>query len=122
MNRAERGSDDSSTQEQDGSNAVKRILINGTKCCTVAAAVGMLGCGAIASAAELDNNGLDVVKVRSNFYMIAGDGGNIGVEVGPDGVILVNSGAGGASDKVLAILKQLSDLPIRYIINTDSGA
>src|SRR5215467_14425467 len=80
-------------------------------------------CGIFASrAAEPDNNGLDVVKVRKNFYMIAGAGGNIGVQIGSDGVVLVNSGTAAATDKVLAALKQLTDLPIRYIINIDAGA
>ena len=37
---------------------------------------------------------LDVVQVRPNFYMIAGAGGNIGVQIGSDGVVLVSAGAG----------------------------
>jgi cyclase len=67
------------------------------------------------------DGGLDVVKVRKNFYMLAGAGGNIGAQIGSDGVVLVNSGAAGASEKVLAALKTLTDLPIRYIINIDAG-
>lgn len=64
---------------------------------------------------------LDVVKVRKNFYMIAGAGGNIGVQIGSDGIVLVNAGTAQASDRVLAELKKLTDLPIRYIINADGG-
>jgi len=64
---------------------------------------------------------LDVVKVRKHFYMIAGAGGNIGVQVGSDGIVLVNAGSGDASERVLAELKKLTDLPIRYIINADGG-
>ena len=80
-------------------------------------------CGALSvRAAEPEDGGLDVVKVRKNFYMIAGAGGNIGVQIGSDGVVLVNSGAAAASDQVLAALKKLTDLPIRYIINVDAGA
>jgi cyclase len=69
-------------------------------------------------AAELDTGGIDVVKVRPNFYMIAGGGGNIGVQIGTDGVVVVNAGAAGASDQVLAALKKITDLPIRYVIDT----
>jgi cyclase len=65
---------------------------------------------------------LEIVKVRKNFFMIAGAGGNIGVQLGSDGVVLVGTGSAGASDKVLAALKTLTDLPIRYIINADAGA
>jgi cyclase len=63
-----------------------------------------------------------VVKVRKGFYMIAGAGGNIGAQIGSDGVVLVNSGAAATSDQVLAALRKLTDLPIRYIINVDAGA
>jgi cyclase len=68
------------------------------------------------------DSGLDVVKVRKNFYMLAGAGGNIGVQIGSDGIVLVNSGAANMSEKILAALKTLTDLPIRYIINADAGA
>ena len=61
------------------------------------------------------------MKVRKNFYMIAGAGGNIGVQIGSDGIVLVNAGTAAASDQVLAALKKLTDLPIRYIINVDAG-
>ncbi len=67
------------------------------------------------------DTGLDVVKVRKNFYRLAGAGGNIGVQIGSDGIVLVNAGAANTSDKVLAALKTLTDLPIRYIINVDAG-
>jgi glyoxylase-like metal-dependent hydrolase (beta-lactamase superfamily II) len=92
-------------------------------CWAVAVALGLTVCGAfsVRAAAQADG-GLDVVKVRRNFYMIAGAGGNIGAQIGSDGVVLVNTGAAGASDKVLAALKTLTDLPIRYIINVDAGA
>ena len=36
--------------------------------------------------------------------------------------MLVNAGAAATTDKVLAALKQLTDLPIRYIIDADAGA
>ena len=65
---------------------------------------------------------LDVVEVRSNFFMIAGAGGNIAAQVGPIGVILVDTGSGPMADKVLAAVKRLSNRPIRYIINTSADA
>src|SRR5690349_9948432 len=66
--------------------------------------------------------GLDVVQVRPDFYMIAGAGGNIAVQVGPAGVILVDTGSAQASDKVLAAVQRLTSRRIRYIINTSSDA
>ena len=65
---------------------------------------------------------LDVIQVRPNFYMIAGAGGNIGVQIGSDGVVLVNAGTEAASDQVLAAIGKLTNLPIRYIIDTSADA
>jgi len=50
--------------------------------------------------------------------MIAGAGGNIAVQLGPIGAVLVDTGSAAAADRVLAALKRLTDKPIRYIINT----
>ncbi|HEY1756386.1 MAG TPA: MBL fold metallo-hydrolase [Bryobacteraceae bacterium] len=100
---------------------MKRIFTNGMTCRTAAAVLGLAVCGAVSSrAAELETGGLDVVKVRPNFYMIAGGGGNIGVQIGSDGVVLVDSGNAASSAEVLATIKKITDLPIRYIINADA--
>jgi glyoxylase-like metal-dependent hydrolase (beta-lactamase superfamily II) len=99
------------------SKTMKRILTNGLACWTLAAAFALL-----APAAEPDNSELDVVRVRPNFYMIAGAGGNIGVQLGSDGVVLVNAGAESASGRVLAAIRKITDLPIRYVIDTNADA
>lgn len=102
---------------------MKRIFTNGLTRRAFAASLGLLVCGAVAGrAAESDNGGLDVVRVRPNFYMIAGAGGNIGVQIGADGIVLVNAGKAEASDQVLAALKKLTPLPIRYVIDTNADA
>jgi glyoxylase-like metal-dependent hydrolase (beta-lactamase superfamily II) len=88
----------------------------------IACGVTLMFAAAPMFAAEPDYGGLDVVKVRPNFYMIAGAGGNIGVQIGVDGVVLVDAGAAAASDRVLAAIRKLTDLPVRYIINTSSDA
>ena len=85
-------------------------------------AVGLAVGGVLSASLAAQDSALDIVKVRKNFYMLAGAGGNIGVQIGSDGIVLVNTGAGAASDRVLASLKTLTDLPIRYIINADAGA
>jgi len=75
---------------------------------------------AVAQAQE--NDGLAVVQLRPNFYVIAGAGGNIVVQLGPEGIILVDSGSTEKADLVLAAIRRLTDLPIRYIINTGMDA
>ena len=64
----------------------------------------------------------DLVQIRPNFYVIGGAGGNIVMQTGPQGVILVDSGSTAMADKVLATIRRVTDLPIRYIINTSMDA
>src|SRR5262245_11765945 len=64
----------------------------------------------------------EVVQLRTNFYLIAGAGRNIGVETGTECVILVAAGSTAMADKVLATIRRLTSLPIRYIINTSMDA
>jgi len=59
-----------------------------------------------------------VLHVQGNVYMLAGAGGNITMQVGTDGVLLVDTGLPGASDKVLAAIRSVTNEPIRYIIDT----
>ena len=73
-------------------------------------------------AAQAQNGDLDVVQLRPNFYVIGGAGGNVVVQLGPEGVILVDSGSTERADQVLAAIRRLTDLPIRYIINTSMDA
>jgi glyoxylase-like metal-dependent hydrolase (beta-lactamase superfamily II) len=73
---------------------------------------------AVGVAAQTQTGDLDVVQLRPNFYVIGGAGGNVVVQIGPEGVILVDSGSTERADQVLAAIRRLTDLPIRYIINT----
>ena len=62
---------------------------------------------------------IDAVHVRPNVWMIAGAGGNIVAHVGWMGIVLVDTGSMGTSDKVLSVLRRIApDKKIRFIINT----
>jgi glyoxylase-like metal-dependent hydrolase (beta-lactamase superfamily II) len=74
----------------------------------------------IATAASSD--GLEVVEVRSNIFMITGAGGNIGVQVGDDGVVVVDAGSAANASAVAAAIKRISPKPIRYVIDTGPDA
>jgi cyclase len=62
----------------------------------------------------------EVLQVRPDFYMIAGAGGNIGVQVGADGVVVVDAGSASSADAVVAAIRKLTRQPIRYLINTSA--
>ena len=89
------------------------------RCVWTTLVLGACGAAAIGGARQ-SSAGLEVVQVRPNFYMIAEAGGNIGVQIGIDGVVLVDAGAERASDQVLTEIRKLTRLPTRYIINTSA--
>ena len=74
--------------------------------------------GDVVSAGQ--NDGIEVLKLRPNFFMIAGAGANIAVQVGELGAVVVDTGSGHATDRVLEEIRKLTSLPIRYIINTSA--
>ncbi len=88
----------------------------------VAAVLAFGGPAGRTAAQEPGTGGVSVVQLRSNFYLIAGAGGNIVVQTGPEGVIVVDSGSTDRADRVLAEIRRLTPLPIRYIINTSMEA
>jgi cyclase len=65
---------------------------------------------------------IEVVQLRDNFYVIGGAGGNIVMQTGPEGVILVDSGSTAMAEAVRAAIAKVTPLPIRYIINTSMDA
>ena len=59
------------------------------------------------------------VHVQGNVHMIVGAGSNIAVQVAEDGVMVVDTGAAGSSEKVLAAIRALApDKEIRWVLNT----
>ena len=61
---------------------------------------------------------LRVMPVQGSVYMIVGAGGNIALQIGDEGVLLVDTGLAQNADKVVDAIRKLTDKPIRYIINT----
>ena len=60
---------------------------------------------AVGVGAQAPTGDLDVVQLRPNFYVIGGAGGNVVVQLGPEGVILVDSGSTERADRVLAAIE-----------------
>jgi cyclase len=68
---------------------------------------------------RLASGEVEAVHVQGNVHMIVGAGANIAVQVGGDGVLVVDTGEAGMSDKVLATIKELAPgKEIRWVINT----
>ena len=85
---------------------------------TIVRAVAFLIVAGHLAAQQSSGTNLQVLQLRPNFYMIAGAGGNIGFQVGEDGVVVVDSGSASNADAVVAAIKKVTKQPIRYVINT----
>jgi len=61
---------------------------------------------------------MKATKVAGNIYMLEGAGGNIGVSVGPDGLLIVDDQFAPLADKIKAALKDLGQGKLKFVINT----
>jgi cyclase len=75
---------------------------------------------AISVSAQTDFSKVEIkaTKISGNVYMLEGSGGNIGVSVGPDGILIVDDQFAPLADKIRAALKQLGEGKLRFILNT----
>jgi cyclase len=73
----------------------------------------------VCAACAFAQDKLEVLPVQGNVYMLAGAGGNIAFQIGDNGVFVVDTGLGPASDRVLAEIRKLSTKPLKYVVNTN---
>ena len=76
--------------------------------------------GAVFAQQDIDFDAVEIrtIPVQGNIYALFGAGGNITVQVGEQGVLVVDTMFEPLSDKVLAAIRELSDKPILYVVNT----
>jgi len=67
---------------------------------------------------DLSKVQIKVTKVAGSVYMLEGAGGNIGVSVGDDGIVVVDDQYAPLAEKIQAALKGVTDKPVRFILNT----
>ncbi|MDU8886635.1 MBL fold metallo-hydrolase [Yeosuana sp. MJ-SS3] len=61
---------------------------------------------------------IEVQKLSDKLYMLIGQGGNIGVSAGDDGIIIIDDQFAPLTPKIIAALKTISDKPVKYVVNT----
>ena len=73
-----------------------------------------------AAAPQQDFSNVEIKQhqVASNIYYLEGQGGNIGVLVGDDGVLMIDDQFAPLTDKIMTAVKQLSTKPVRLLVNT----
>ena len=86
----------------------------------LALSIAALAAVAYAQAPQPDFSKVQIktTKVTDSFYTLEGQGGTIGVLTGDDGVFMVDSEFAPLSEKIAAAIHQISDKPIRFMVNT----
>src|SRR5262245_51936285 len=72
----------------------------------------------ISSAQNFDTVKIKTFKMSETIYMLEGDGGNIGLLTGKDGTVMIDDQFAPLSEKIKAAIKQVTDAPVRFVINT----
>jgi glyoxylase-like metal-dependent hydrolase (beta-lactamase superfamily II) len=86
----------------------------------LAAGVLALGPGA---AAQAQQGGIEILPVHGQVYMLVGPAGNAAIQVGPQGVIVVDTMREQDADQLIAAVRKVAgDKPIRYVINTNGDS
>ncbi len=61
---------------------------------------------------------IETIPVAPGLHMLTGQGGNLAVVTGPDGVLLVDDQFAPLSDKIRAAIAALDPGPVRFVVNT----
>jgi glyoxylase-like metal-dependent hydrolase (beta-lactamase superfamily II) len=76
----------------------------------------------VSQAKNPDTGEVQLLPVQGNVYMLAGAGGNVVLQVGPSGSLVVDSKSAAQVDRILAEVKKLdtSGKPVKYLLNTSA--
>src|SRR6266481_5461192 len=82
------------------------------------AELSIIAVSAYAQAPDFSKVQIKTNKISNNFYTLDGQGGTFGVLAGPDGIFMVDGQFAPLSDKIAAAIKQITNAPIKFIVNT----
>ena len=82
------------------------------------AAFSLLTASAAPAPRDMSNVQIKATAVAGNIHMLEGQGGNIAVSTGPDGVLIVDDQFAPLAEKITAAIEKLDQGPIRFVLNT----
>jgi cyclase len=65
---------------------------------------------------------LEILPVQGSVHMIVGAGANVAVQIGEEGVFVVDAGSAGQAERLLAGVRRLTSRPVRFLVNTNADA
>lgn len=100
------------------SRAGRSASAQGPIALAVCAASSLLFGPPAAAQPEAEAPVVNTLHVRDDIYMLVGQGGNVTLQIGDDGVLIVDTQFARMSEAIVEAIRQMTDKPIRYIINT----
>jgi cyclase len=73
---------------------------------------------AYGQARDFDKVSIKTTKVADGVYMLEGAGGNIGLSVGEDGVVVIDDQFGELTPKIQAAISAITPKPVKFVLNT----
>ena len=74
--------------------------------------------GAAYAQRDMSKVEIKATAVAGNIHMLEGQGGNIAVSTGPDGVLMVDDQFAPLAEKISAAIEKLDQGPIKFLLNT----
>ena len=95
-----------------------KVLLRLTPC--VIAAAWAQPAPQVVTAPRIDFASVQIrtTRLADDFFTLEGQGGRISVLTGPDGVFMVDTQFAPLTEKIVAAIRQISDRPIRFVVNT----
>ncbi len=85
---------------------------------TIVVFIALIAVSALGQQQDFSKVEIKVTKVAGTVYMLEGSGGNIGVSVGDDGIVIVDDEFAPLAPKIITALNGITDKPIKFILNT----
>ena len=86
----------------------------------IIAAIATVGFSQVSVAQDVDFDKVEIetILVTEDIYMLMGEGGNIGVSVGDDGILLIDDQFAPLTQKIETAVSEISDGEIQFLLNT----
>lgn len=84
----------------------------------IACCFAVLSSDSLAQERDFSQVEITTHRLADNLYYLEGQGGNIGVSVGEDGVFLIDDQFAPLTEKILAAIRGVTDQPVRFVLNT----
>ena len=94
-------------------NEIMQALVNRSLVSFLFSAVILAASGGAAAQGRLN-----ISEVKDGLHVIMGPGGNIGVRLTSEGVILIDNKFPQDFEEIQSLVAEVTDLPVRYVINT----